>query len=241
MINFNREKCENPMFGKTLWYNQDLEFCFNKEIVEYDMQQASLSVSRRFHLLDDDLLDELERMPKNIRTKEVGLIQRKDKEFSDNMINGVLQTRKEFIEENQLSEEDIITLHSDALMFIKKKSIKDKINGVQFVHKHTWNSYIRYGKVEMFYVDGTIDYKGIPKDMLQQHTMGLNLHILRIFEMMESYDDGLIPYLRKFQKRYLMNQLPDYYYIPFGHAGEFRSSNLKLLSYLAKIAIHEMR
>lgn len=242
MINFNRETCENPMFGKTLWYNPNLEFCFNKEIVEYDMQQASLSVSRRFHLLDDTLLDELERMPKDLRTKKVGLIQRDDKVFSDNMINGLLQTRKEFIEVNQLTDDDIITLHSDALMFIKKKPIFDTINGVPFVHKHTWSAYIRYGKIEMFYADGTIDYKGIPKAMLQQHTMGLNLHILKIFEMIENYDEDLIPYIRKFQKKYLLNQLPDYYYIPFGFAGgAFKAENLKLLAYLAKIVIREVK
>lgn len=241
MINFNRNTCEIPMFAKTLWYNTNLEFCFNKDIVEYDMQQASLSVSRRFHLLDDALLDELERMPKDQRTKKVGLIQRDDKEFSDAMINGLLQTRKEFIEANHLSEDDIITLHSDALMFIRRGPIIDNINGVPFVHKNSWTSYIRYGQVEMFYVDGTIDYKGIPKQMLQQHTMGLNLHILKVFDMIENYDEDLIPYLKKFQKKYLMNQLPDYYYIPFGHTGQFKGENLKLLSFLARIANREVK
>ena len=93
----------------------------------------------------------------------------------------------------------------------------------------------------MFYADGTIDYKGIPKQMLQQHTTGMNLHILKIFEMMENYDEDIIPYLRKFQKRYLANQLPDHYYIPFGHTGAFKSENLKLLSYLAKIIIREVK
>ena len=63
MINFNRENYADTMFGKTLWMNPNIEYIFNKEIVEYDMQQASLSVSRRFHLLDDTLIDELERMP----------------------------------------------------------------------------------------------------------------------------------------------------------------------------------
>ena len=241
MINFNRNTCEIPMFGKTLWYNPDLEYCFNKEIVEYDMQQASLSVSRRFHLLDDTLLDELERMPKDQRTKKVGLIQRDDKAYSDNMINGLLQTRKEFIEANGLTDEDIITLHSDALMFIKKGPIFDTINGVPFVHKNTWSSYIRYGKVEMFYVDDTIDYKGIPKQMLQQHTMGMNRHILKVFRMIEDYDEEIFAYLRKFQKRYLTNQLPDYFYIPFGNTGQFKGENLKLLAYLAKIAMCEVK
>lgn len=241
MISFNRNESNDEMYAKTLWFNPDIEFCFNKTIVEYDMQQASLSVSRRFHLLDDTLLDELERMPKDQRTKKVGLIQRDDKQFSDNMINGLLQTRKEFIEMNHLSKDNIITLHSDALMFIQNEPIKyEKIHSVPFIHKHTWTSYIRYRKIELFYVDGSIDYKGIPKQMLQQHTLGMNLHFLKIFKMIEDGDMLVIDYIRKFQKRYLTDQLSDYYYIPFGVVGKFKSENFQLLSFLAKIVVEEM-
>lgn len=240
MGNFNREELPE-MFSKLLWMNPEFDHVLRQNIVEYDMQSASLSVSRRFHLLDDDLLDQLERMPKDKRTKKVGLIQREDKVFSEKMINGVLQTRKEFIEMNHITESDIVTLHSDALMFIQKHAIKDNINGVPFIHKNSWTSYIRYGRVEMFYENGTITYKGIPSQMLQQHTLGMNQYLLTIFNKLEEYDDNIFAFLRRFQRQYLQDKLPEYYYIPFGNTGKFKVENLKLLSYIAKIVMQEMR
>ena len=239
MKNFNREELPD-MFGKLLWENPENPYVINSNIVEYDMRSASLSVSRRFHLLSDTLLDELERMPKEQRTKRIGLIQRDDKQFSENMINGILQTRKEFIETNNIKEEDIVALHSDALMFIQKQPVQDNIAGVQFVCKNTWTSYIRYEHLEMFYDDGTITYKGMPQAMIQQHTLGINRYLLTIFEKLESDDQTIFDFIRKFQKKYLMDKLPDYYYISFGKTGQFKFDNLKFFSFIAKIACEEI-
>ena len=241
MISFNRESEQNEMFAKTMWMNPSIEYVIRQNIVEYDMQQASLNVSRRFHLIPDEKIDILERMPKEKRTKDVGLMQRNNKELSDNIINGILQTRKEFIQTNQLTEDHIVTLHSDALMFIQNKVIKDKIHGVPFIQKHAWTSYLRYGRVEMFYIDGTIDYKNIPKPMLQQHTLGLNQYLLKIFRMLEDNDWDIFEYLSRFQKMYLQDKLDECYYIPFGNTGAHKFENLKLLSMIAKIAINEVR
>ena len=240
-ISFHRATEENEMFAKTLWMNPDMEYVIRQNIVEYDMQQASLSVSRRFHLMDDAKLDILERMPKEKRTKEVGLMQREDKVLSDNIIDGILQTRKEFIETNQLNEDTIITLHSDALMFIQKRVITDNIHGVPFIHKHSWSSYIRYGRVEMFYSDGCIDYKGIPKPMLQQHTLGINQYLLNVFSLLEDNNPDIFPFLTRFQRMYLQDKLPEYYYLPFGTVGKHKIENFKLLSFIAKIAMNEIR
>ncbi len=241
MIDFKRDDTSIPeMFTKTLWMNPDIEYAFRQNIVEYDMQSASLSVSRRFHLLSDQWLDQLERMPKATRTKQIGLHQLHDKQFSDDMINGVLQTRKEFIETNNLNDENIVTLHSDALMFIQKHPIKDNIEGVQFIQKNAWSSYIRYSRVEMFYHDGMIDYKGIPSQMLMQHTLGIHQYLLNVFNLIEDDNQDIYTYLSRFQKLYLQDKLPEYYYIPFGNTGKYKTENLKLFSFIAKIALSEV-
>ena len=232
---------EKEMYRKTLWMNPDIPYIFHKNIVEYDMRAASLSVSRRYHLIPDDKLDQLERMPKEKRTKAVGLMQRDDKEFSEKMIQGILQTRKEFLELNHLDESNIITLHSDAIMFIQSQNVIDHIDNVQFVHKNTWSSYIRYDRVEMFYENGIITYKGIPNQMLQQHTLGICQYLLSIFEKIEEYDEDIFSYIRKFQKKYLQGKFPEYYYIPFGNTGDYKLENLRLFAYIANIALQEVR
>ncbi len=238
-VTFNRET-EPEMYGKTLWENPNFPYVFRKNIVEYDMQSASLSVSRRFHLLPDEKLDQFERMPKEKRTREVGLIQRDDKVFSNNMINGVLQTRKEFMMKNHIDESNVITLHSDAIIFIQSKQVIDHIDNVPFICKENWSSYIRYGRVEMFYGDGIITYKGMPTQMIQQHTLGICAFLLNVFEKIEEYDEGIFPYLRKTHKMYLQDRLPEYWYIPFGTTGSYKNENMRLFSYIAKIAAKEV-
>ena len=47
MISFNREIEQNEMFAKTMWMNPSIEYVIRQNIVEYDMQQASLRFRTR--------------------------------------------------------------------------------------------------------------------------------------------------------------------------------------------------
>ena len=241
MVKFNRQEEPIEMYKTLLWMNPNIQYVFGKNIVEYDMQSASLSVSRRFKLIPDDRLDILERMPKDKRTKAVGLMQRDDKVFSENMINGLLQTRKEFLQLNHLDEETIVTLHSDAIMFIQTKPVIDRIECVPFIHKNTWTSYMRYGNLEMFYGDGEITYKGIPKQMLQQHTLGICQFLLTFFQKVENGDESIYEDICVLEKKYLTGKVPEYYYISFGTTGPYKAENLKLFGFLAQIIQKEVR
>jgi hypothetical protein len=206
------------------------------------MSQASVSVCERFKLLDDSTIQRLKLMSKRQRTVEMGLMQRDNKEFSEQLLRGIRDIRRKFIQVNELTEEDILTIHSDAIFFIMKKDIVDEIEGIKFKRKNTWTSFIRYDKVEMFYDgNGVITYKGVPHELLDTHTLGLNKYMLKIFEMIENYDSSILQFISKFQKNYLQDKLPDFYYIAFGKRGEYKVHNMKLLSYIASIALVESK
>ena len=123
-----------------------------------------------------------------------------------------------------------------------KKDIIDEIEGVKFKRKNTWTSFIRYDKMEMFYDgNGIITYKGVPRELLDTHTLGLNKYMIKIFTMIENYDSSVLKFLSKFQKNYLQDKLPDFYYISFGKRGEYKIYNMKLLSYIASITLIESK
>ena len=225
---------------KLLWFNENISYMFRKNIVEYDMQSASLSVSERFELIDPLRLEQLRSMPKDQRVREVGLMQRSDKEFSERMLKGIVTTRQEFLDMNHIQEDDIICLHSDAIIFNQTTPIIDKVDNVQFVMKNNWTSYLRYGNVEIYYGNGVITYKGIPKEMLKFHTLGINKYLLQIFSMIESCDEGIVSYMNKFQKRYLQDKLPDYFYISFGKQSAYKMENLNLFALLANAVMEDM-
>lgn len=229
------------MNEKLMWFNDKIQYLFHGNIVEYDMRAMSVSVSERYHLLDDETIRILKLLPKEQRTKKVGLLQRDNKEYSDKLISCELETRRKFLETNGLDESNVLSLHSDACIFNSKKEIISNIEGIEFKHANTWTAYMKYKNVEMFYADGVITYKGIPKDLLNQHTLGINKFLGVIFDKLENYDETMLEYLSTFESKYIQDKLPEYYYVPFGRLGTYKLANLSLFGFIANVAINEMK
>lgn len=229
------------MHEKLLWTNDDIQFLFHGNIMEYDMVAASLSVSRRFQLLDNELIEQLSLLPKKERTRRVGLIQKDDKNYSDKLLQGIINIRKTFLENNGLDESNILSLHSDAVLFHSKKKMQTIADGVEFKKKGQWTSYMRFRNIEMFYGDGMIEYKNVNKDMLMEHTMGINMYLTKVFQMIEDYDENILKYLSRMQMDYLQDKLPQYWYPSFGKIDQYKTYNLQLFAFIANVVIQEMR
>lgn len=226
---------------KTIWLNKDIPYRFNTNIVEYDMKAASVSVCEHDHLLDDLTIQQLKLMPKDQRTRKMGLLQREDKEFSEKLLSGIKNIRRKFLETNDIKEDDIVSIHSDAVFFETHKDIITNIEGIEFLKKNHWSSYLLYDGIEIFYDNDCITYKNASQDNLNQHTLGLTKMLRRYFEYMEGCDDEVLKYLKKFQGMYLSDKLPYQYYVAFGKVGDIKVTNLQLLSYLTKISLREAR
>ena len=210
------------------------------DISDYDEEIQEIN----FKLLPKEIISELKLMSKTQRTIKMGKLQRDDKQFSENLLAGIRNIRKKFIEMNNLTENDILSLHSDACFINTNKSIISNIEGVNFRKKNSWNSYVRYKGIEMFYKydikNNYIDYKNVPIEMVQQHEMGLNTYLKRVFGYIEDYDENVLKYIAKFQKQYLKNELPEYFYTPFGRNGTNKFSNMELTAFIAQIVIKEV-
>lgn len=228
------------MNEKLLWFNPNINFMFHANIVEYDMKAMSVSISERYNLLDQSIIDKLKRMPKEQRTKAVGLMQRDDKNYSERLIQCELETRRKFLEANGLTENDVVCLHSDACIFNSRKRIINNIEGVEFKHANTWSSYMRFKGIEMFFDGEVLEYKGVAKELLNQHSMGIHRYLCEVFNKIENYDPSIVDYITKFQMKYLQDKLPDYYYIPFGRLGDFKMSNLELFAFIANVVMREI-
>ena len=158
------------------------------------------------------------------------------------MLQGIISTRQEFLDINHITEDEILCLHSDAIVFdMNQTDIIDHVDNVNFIRKGQWSSYILYNGVEMYYNDGVIDFKGIPKDILKMHTLGLVQYLVKIFEYLEACDDSVVPYMKKFQKRYFSDKLPIYYYTSFPRVGTHKMENLNLFSFLTRVISSDMR
>ena len=233
------------MHDKMLWTNESIQFTFHSHIQEYDMEAASVSVCEHDGLLPQEMINELKLMPKEKRTVKMGKLQRDDKMFSENLLAGIRNMRKKFIETNNLTQDEILSLHSDACILNTNRRIISNIENVNFRKKNDWNAYIRYKGIEMFYKNDIknnyIDYKNIPEELVQMHTMGFDVYLKKVFGYIENYDENVLKYISRFQKQYLQNKLPEYYYNPFGRHGQYKLSNLELTAFIAQMAIMEVK
>lgn len=233
------------MHDKMLWFNEKIPYLFHGNIVEWDMSKASLSVCEHFGLLDSKEIARMKALPKLEREIAMGKHQRGNKEFSNQLLSGIREIRRKFLLANGLNDTNILSLHNDAVIFNSRKQIIADIDGIKFHHDNTWDAYIRYGRAEIFYkVDelgnGSLDFKNVGKDKVQEHTFGLNRYVIKVIGDIEAYDKNVLKYMRKFQQQYLQDKLPEYYYSAFGKIGDFKIANLELFGMMADIVIKEV-
>ena len=111
------------MHDKMMWFNDKIPYIFHANIVEWDMERASLSVCERFNLLDKNEIQRMKALPKLEREIAMGKHQRGNKEFSNQLLSGIREIRRKFLEVNGLDETNILSLHNDAIIFNSRKKI----------------------------------------------------------------------------------------------------------------------
>ena len=149
---------------QTTWLNKDIEYLFNEEIIEYDIRDAGFSIIKAFNLLPQQEIRRLETFEKGFpRHKEVDILLRNDLALSSALLNKFIQVREFFVNANEITSDQIISVKKDAF-FVIGECKKRKFGIIEFIPKHTYSSYIRFHKadnIEIYYNDGVLDIKGI--------------------------------------------------------------------------------
>lgn len=130
----------NP--SKQLWLNPNIEYLFDDEIIEYDMRDAGFSLVKQYRLLPDETIRELTKLGKGEeRHIAIGKLQGADKEFSKALSDKFTEIRKIFIAQNELNDDDIVSVKKDAIFTIGKCS-KLRFGSLIFTPKNTYTSYL---------------------------------------------------------------------------------------------------
>lgn len=200
-------------YRKDVLFIQD--YCFNTQIIEYDIQSAGLSILAQSKVLDDQKISELENMPKTSRVVAIGMMIRDNPEYQKVISDGLMNARKSFIEENHLNDTDIICIKKDAL-FVTKKCSSLMINGVKFRAKNKWRSYLKLGKVEFFFQD-RLKYQinGLGTMATDYHKNGLIKTIIEIIDRISNGDKSVRHMVMHFISQYKEEKLPSCYYHAF--------------------------
>lgn len=196
--------------------NNSISAVFDTNIYEYDIESAGFNITREFKLLPSSDIERLTRMNKKDRHISIGMYQRDNKEYKENLKKGFISVRKFFFESNMLEDDDIINIRKDAIFTLKECNVTT--NGfINFRVKNVYSSYMRIDHLEFFFdrVNDSIDVKGIDDETLLKHKDGMMSFIRKFFIMMEDKDPRSINKIMKFINKYKKRKLSVEYYKTF--------------------------
>jgi hypothetical protein len=163
--------------------NKDLKYLRDIPITEYDLKDAGFTIIKHLNLLDNETIKYLESLDKDDRNKKIGKLQkhRDHRDLSEKMNNEFIRIRKEFVRQNELYKEDILSIKKDALFIIRKRpevTVIDK--DYIFRDKESFSSYFYVNDKEIFIKDGDLVLKGFTKSIS------------------DNSDDNLLSYIKDF-------------------------------------------
>lgn len=232
----------NP--AKQLWLNPNIEYLFDNEIIEYDMRDAGFSLVKQYHLLPDETIRELTKLGKGEeRHIAIGKLQGNDKEFSKALSDKFAEIRKIFIGQNNLEDDDIVSVKKDAIFTIGKCD-KVRFGSLIFNPKNTYTSYLRFpelNNMEIYYSENQIDIKGMGDSAVNRHRLYMLSFIKEYIDFMELKDRRIRKFINKFIEDYKFHRLDDGYYLEFNNVsrnmdplGNYRNVIMRLLQIIIK-------
>jgi len=219
------------LMERTNYLNKDIEYIKNTKIVEYDIRSAGFTTLRYKKLLPSDIIDKLEKMPNKDRNIYIGKQIRKHPNIGEELINTLIDIRKDFAMLNDIEEADVLSIKKDALFLIKKDPKALVIREIfEFRAKDEYTSYCYLNNKEFYYSAYTekLTVKGIGKENQELQDAYLLKDIKNILKMAEKLmPDQMFAYLKKYRSRYLTRELDKNTYRNLD-TGEFSINGYKL-------------
>ena len=153
--------------------NRDYPFIYNNEIIEWDIKSANTSLMSYYNLQPEKVIQKLASMAKSQREIAVGKLMRKDKEFSRNLEESFNKIIQEFMDTNELSWDDIVSVKKDAVFVKNHKIAHSEFGAVHFIPKNQYKHALLLPKYEIYISDSVTDVKGIPNEKLSLHEDGM--------------------------------------------------------------------
>ena len=211
------------LYQRTSYLNKDITCLFGRKVIEYDIASAGYNICRHFHFLPDSILDELGKMDKHNRHIAIGKLMRGNDDLKVNMKKGFAACRKKFFMENNIEDDDILSIKKDAIFLIDREVDNTKFDTIEFVKKNEFDSYIYMNKFE-FYINQTeCQCKGINDIVLDLHKDYMLDAIIEFCNLMRfATKEKQLSFIYEFAEAYRNHELDAGYYRELNQESLFR-------------------
>lgn len=203
------------LYERDIYTIQDTDFFIAKTINEYDIRSAGYNLIKYFKLLPNSTIEYLSGLSKTDRHIQIGIFERNDRDFAQKLTKSFADIRKIFFIENDLDDDNIISIKKDAIFTIGRECEKTKFGNIEFIKKNKYTSFHKFDNIEMYYKSSknVLHIKGIRDELLYQHEKYFISFLKRAFKLIEYNDQKtFILFIKKFVMDYKRRHLDIGYY-----------------------------
>lgn len=155
-------------------YVAPYEWLINKQIREYDLSKANISLLLEYGFINKKKYDEIFHMPREQREITVGLMQRDNPELAKGLSNCFKDARRRFFEINSINPDDVLYIDKDSITTINYLVPHTRISeNLEFKLKTEYTSFYRLQFIDfLYYCNGSIEtyrLKGAGKQVAIKH------------------------------------------------------------------------
>lgn len=211
-------------------YIAPYSYLINKDIQEYDIAKANISILRDSGYLNEDQYKYFYNLPKQEREIKIGLLIRRDPKVNKILSNGFLNARKIFFESNHIEDASVLYIDKDSVTFIDFPVTVHQISDhVDFKFKDTYTSFYRLNGIDFLYFNNNrkerYRFKNVNKDMLEMYHHEYMIDFLLSMAYMAQSESilNVILSIKEFYKQYTSRSLPCGYYREFNNTSRFKA------------------
>ena len=211
-------------------YLAPIQYLVSHFIYEYDISKANLNILYSKGVISKKDYDLIMTFPRAERQIYFGYLQ-KDKEKAKILNEGLSEFRKAFIETNNITSGELLSVKNDALFLIDTVPQVTKFGNVEFKLKNTYTSFFKLNRLEVYYSLNPIteeeifDVKGIDDKLLHLHQDYMIEFLCTVFEKLQTgLIKDILDFINEFMNKYIRKELPIQYYREFNADSLYRIS-----------------
>ena len=209
---------------------------YSGRIIEYDIKSANINILYHEGVLNEEKYNYYSKLPKDAREVAIGQLMQRDNTIYHVLMNGILKFRRMIVESNNIKEEEIIRLATDAIYVNRFTDLAyTKFDNIEFVKKSESSNMVRLLDLLIFskYIDNNIDIdvKGLGNSTYLHQNFMLSI-IANVIYMLErvSLEDA-ISYLTQMYEQYVRLQLPTGFYRQLNPYSGYLIKGLNMIIY----------
>ena len=224
-------------------YSAPYDYLINKDIQEYDISKANISILRQYEIISDDQYKYFYNLDKRSREIKIGLMIKNDPELNKVLDHGFIESRKQFFTLNGVDDMRVLYIDKDSITVINQMISVNKISDyIDFKQKNRYTSFYRLGVIDFLYYNDNINESYRFKNANQERLLDGHKDYMIDFLLSVGYlaqnrsIRDLILMIRDFYNKYVRKELNVNYYREFNQTSMFKVFSTPTFTYYTDTA-----